>query len=50
MIVPRRRARRDRWAYWQRRFNADPAVLGRSPRLNGAPTTIVGVAPRVLRV
>jgi predicted permease len=34
------------WTYWQRRFDGDPAVLGRSLLLNGAPTTIVGVAPR----
>jgi putative ABC transport system permease protein len=34
------------WAYWQRRFNGDPAVVGQSVRLNGAPTRIVGIAPR----
>jgi putative ABC transport system permease protein len=34
------------WAYWQRRFHGDHAVLGRSLLLNGAPATIVGVAPR----
>ena len=30
---------------WQRRFAADPNVLGRSVTLNGAPSTIVGVMP-----
>ncbi len=30
---------------WQLRFNADPAVVGRSVRINGKPTTIVGVMP-----
>ena len=36
--------------YWQRRFGADPAVIGRSLRIDGRPTTIVGVLPpNVLR-
>jgi predicted permease len=30
---------------WQRRFNADPGVLGKSVSLSGHPFTIVGVAP-----
>jgi putative ABC transport system permease protein len=30
---------------WQRRFAADPNVLGRSVTLNGSPSTIVGVMP-----
>ena len=30
---------------WQRRFGADPGVLGRSIQLGGAPVTIVGVMP-----
>ena len=30
---------------WQRRFGADPNVLGRSISLSGAPVTIVGVMP-----
>ena len=33
------------WAYWQRRLNGDPAVLGQSVLLNSAPATIVGVTP-----
>ena len=37
------------WAYWQRRFNGDPAVLGQSLRLNGAPVTVVGVTPHAFR-
>jgi predicted permease len=32
-------------AFWQRRFNADSAVLGRSLTLDGYPFTIVGVLP-----
>ncbi len=32
--------------YWQRRFRGDPAVLGRSIKLNGAPFTVIGITPR----
>jgi macrolide transport system ATP-binding/permease protein len=31
---------------WQRRFAADPGVLGTTIKLNGYPFTIIGVAPR----
>ncbi len=31
---------------WQRKFNADPAIVGKSVRLNGNILTILGVAPR----
>jgi predicted permease len=31
-------------AYWKRRFNADPSVIGRQIRVNAQPFTIVGVA------
>jgi putative ABC transport system permease protein len=34
------------WAYWQSRFNGDPAVVGRTIRVDGGRATIVGVAPR----
>jgi predicted permease len=30
---------------WQRRFNSDPAVLGRAITLNGRKITVVGIAP-----
>jgi len=30
---------------WRRRYGADPYMIGRSVRLNGQPTTIVGVMP-----
>ena len=32
-------------SYWERRFGADPAVVGRTITLNDKPTTIVGVLP-----
>jgi predicted permease len=31
-------------AYWQRRFNGDSSVIGRTVRINAQPFTIVGVA------
>jgi predicted permease len=31
--------------YWHQRFAGDPAILGKSFRLNGAPFTIVGITP-----
>ena len=31
-------------AYWQRRFNGDPSVIGRQIKINSQPFTIVGVA------
>ena len=31
--------------YWQKRFGSDPAVLGKTVRLNGAPFTVVGITP-----
>src|SRR6266436_5784434 len=30
---------------WRRRYGADPRMIGRAVRLNGQPTTIVGVMP-----
>ena len=32
-------------AYWQRRFSADPAIVGRTATINNVPMTIIGVAP-----
>ena len=34
---------------WQRRFGADPAVVGQSVRLNDQPTDVVGVLPAGFR-
>jgi predicted permease len=31
--------------YWQRRFDGDPAILGRAIQVNRVPVTIVGVTP-----
>ena len=36
-------------AMWRRRFGASPAVLGRTILVNGAPATVVGVAPGAVR-
>ncbi|MGH9935174.1 MAG: ABC transporter permease, partial [Blastocatellia bacterium] len=33
------------YRYWQRRFGLDPAVVGKTININGAPFTIVGVTP-----
>jgi putative ABC transport system permease protein len=32
--------------YWQKRFTRDPAVLGKTIRLNGVAFTVVGITPR----
>ncbi len=32
-------------ALWQRRFNGNPAFVGQSVTLNGAPVTVIGVMP-----
>jgi putative ABC transport system permease protein len=34
------------YGFWQRRFNADPNVVGKSIKLTGQPYTVVGVAAR----
>jgi predicted permease len=33
------------YPFWQRRFHADPQVLGRVVKINGAAFTIIGIAP-----
>jgi putative ABC transport system permease protein len=33
------------YGFWERRYGKDPAILGRTVRMNGAPTTIIGVMP-----
>src|SRR5271170_7754857 len=37
------------YAYWQSRFNADPAAVGRTVQINKHPYTIIGVAPADFR-
>ena len=32
-------------AYWQRRFNADPGIIGHALTLNAEPYTVIGVLP-----
>src|SRR5437016_1893045 len=35
---------------WRRRYGADPRLIGRAVRLNGQPTTIVGVLPAGFKI
>jgi predicted permease len=37
------------YSLWQRRFAADPSVLGKTVQLSGHPYTVIGVAPRGYR-
>ena len=37
------------YALWQRIFNGDPKIIGRTIRLRGAPFTVVGVMPAAVR-
>src|SRR5579871_1844965 len=34
------------YRFWERRYGKDPAVIGRTVRMNGVPTTIIGVMPQ----
>ena len=38
------------YGYWQRRFGGDPAVVGRTIRVNSQPRVIAGVMPRGFKV
>src|SRR5690349_5106423 len=38
------------YSLWQRRFGADPAVIGRPLTLNGESYTVVGVMPRLVQL
>jgi predicted permease len=33
------------WGVWQQQFGGDPGIIGRTVRLNGVATTIIGVMP-----
>ena len=35
-----------RYGFWERRYGKDPGVIGRAIRINGTPTTVIGVMPR----
>ena len=35
-----------REAFWERRYGKDPAIIGRTIRVNGTPTTVIGIMPR----
>jgi predicted permease len=34
------------YGFWQRRFNADPGIIGKTLKLTGQPYTVIGVAAR----
>src|SRR6476646_8174572 len=34
------------YGFWERRYGKDPNIVGRTLRMNGAPTTVIGVMPR----
>jgi putative ABC transport system permease protein len=34
------------YGFWERRYGKDPSIIGRVVRLNGVPTTIIGVMPQ----
>src|ERR1700687_1750200 len=33
-------------AYWNRRFGADPSIVGKTVAVNGRPFTVIGIAPK----
>ena len=33
------------YGFWERRYGKDPAIIGRTVRMNGASTTLIGVMP-----
>ncbi|HWW83731.1 MAG TPA: ABC transporter permease [Vicinamibacterales bacterium] len=33
------------YSFWQRRYAKDPSLVGRTIRLNGTPTTVIGIMP-----
>jgi putative ABC transport system permease protein len=35
-----------RYAFWERRYGMDPAIVGQTVRINGVPTTVIGVMPK----
>jgi MacB-like periplasmic core domain len=34
------------YGFWERRYGMDPTILDRTVRLNGVPTTVIGIMPR----
>jgi putative ABC transport system permease protein len=34
------------YGFWERRFGKNPAIVGQAVRMNGAPTTVIGVMPQ----
>jgi putative ABC transport system permease protein len=34
------------YGFWQRRYGKEPSIIGCTVRINGAPTTVIGVMPQ----
>ncbi len=34
------------YGFWERRFGKNPAIIGQAVRMNGTPTTVIGVMPQ----
>ena len=34
------------YGFWERRYGKDPAIIGQTVRMNGAPTTVIGIMPQ----
>ena len=34
------------YGFWERRYGKDRTIIGRTMRMNGAPTTLIGIMPR----
>jgi predicted permease len=34
------------YGFWERRYGKDPAIVGQTVRINGVPTTVIGIMPQ----
>ena len=35
-----------RYSFWERRYGKEPSIVGQAIRINGTPTTVIGIMPR----